>query len=96
MSLSPGTPGLTLRGGVSPQKLIGLEVLRFGAALGLLVWHYTHFYASGGGNDVWTDALLPFHAPLRLFYEYEDSGVRLFWCISGFIFACARSPWARS
>ena len=76
MTTGPVNPG---------QKLIGLEVLRFLAALGVLVWHFEHF-AFGGNFPVPGDSL-PFHNVFAIFYAHGQTGVQLFWCISGFIFA---------
>lgn len=66
-------------------KLLGLELLRFGAAFAVLVWHYQHFAFNGAAIDV-VRAAQPFYAPLQLFYEYGWYGVQVFWSISGFIF----------
>ena len=66
-------------------RLIGLELLRFLAAAGVLVWHYQHFLFVGHHEAVYDVARLPFHTLLAPFYLYGYSGVQLFWCISGFI-----------
>jgi peptidoglycan/LPS O-acetylase OafA/YrhL len=67
-------------------RLIGLEVLRFLAAIAVLVWHYQHFMFIGHVGTPWDPARLPFHWLLAPFYTYGYQGVELFWCISGFIF----------
>ena len=75
--------------GASPngEKLIGLEALRFAAALAVLVWHYRHFLYVGLAPSGYVKEDQPFHAVLAPLYEYGYAGVELFWCISGFIFA---------
>lgn len=67
------------------SRLIGLEVLRFLAAIGVLVWHYQHFMFIGHSGE-WDPGRLPFRWLLAPFYTYGYEGVELFWCISGFIF----------
>ncbi|WP_428539818.1 acyltransferase family protein [Rhodopila sp.] len=66
-------------------RLIGLELLRFLAAVGVLVWHYQHFMFVGHHEAAYDVTRLPFRALLAPFYSYGYSGVQLFWCISGFI-----------
>ncbi len=68
-------------------RLLGLELLRFIAAVGVLVWHYQHFLFVGHDSAVpWETAALPLRWLLGPFYRYGYQGVELFWCISGFIF----------
>ena len=68
------------------NKLLGLELLRFLAALAVLFWHYNHFYDTVGAPQFIPSAQ-PWHAWLWPFYDFGLFGVQLFWCISGFIFA---------
>jgi peptidoglycan/LPS O-acetylase OafA/YrhL len=69
-----------------PNKLLGLEALRFLAALAVLLWHYVHFaYVADKPVDLVRDQL-PLYDLLRPFYEAGKYGVWVFWCISGFIF----------
>ena len=68
------------------ERLIGLELLRFVAAAGVLVWHYQHFIFVGHQETAYDAARLPFRWVFAPFYSYGYSGVQLFWCISGFIF----------
>ncbi len=67
------------------SKLLGLELIRFGCAMMVLVWHYQHFAMIGDGA-----AMLGPHSPLEgllyPFYRFGLFGVQIFWCISGFIF----------
>ncbi len=69
------------------EKLIGLEALRFAAALAVLIWHYRHFLYIGLEAPGYVKENQPFHAVLAPLYLYGYAGVELFWCISGFIFA---------
>ncbi len=68
------------------ERLIGLELLRFLAALGVLVWHYQHFRVVGHAITPLARDHLPFRWLFAPFYAYGYEGVQLFWCISGFIF----------
>ena len=68
------------------NKLLGLELLRFLAAFAILVFHYRQF-AFVGDRDVgllWDQ--LPLYWLLAPFYASGPHAVRMFWCISGFIF----------
>lgn len=69
------------------DRLIGIELLRFGAALGVLIWHYQNFMIGAPGHHAYAMADQPLYVPLAPLYLYGDHGVALFWCISGFIFA---------
>jgi len=69
-----------------PQKLLGLEGLRFVATLAVLLWHYQHFAFVGDAPVGLVRSELPFYRALFPFYEAGQSGVVVFWCISGFIF----------
>ena len=66
------------------DKLLGLELLRFGSALAVLVFHYRHF-ANVSGAAANTSAY-PLYALLWPAYDYGLYGVQLFWGISGYIF----------
>jgi len=68
------------------ERLIGLELLRFLAAVGVLVWHYQHFLFVGSVQTPPDWNRMPFHWLLTPFYSYGYAGVELFWCLSGFIF----------
>jgi peptidoglycan/LPS O-acetylase OafA/YrhL len=68
------------------ERLIGLELLRFIAAIGVLIWHYQHFMFVGHTGAAWDWSRLPFRWLFAPFYTYGYMGVELFWCISGFIF----------
>ena len=69
-----------------PNKLLGLEALRFLAALAVLLWHYVHFaYVADKPVDLVREHL-PLYDLLQPFYLAGKYGVWVFWCISGFIF----------
>ena len=68
------------------ERLIGLELLRFLAAVGVLVWHYQHFLYVGAVETEPNWRAMPLYWLLAPFYSYGYQGVELFWCISGFIF----------
>jgi peptidoglycan/LPS O-acetylase OafA/YrhL len=68
------------------NKLLGLELLRFMAAFGVLIWHYQHFaYVADKPVDLIGERL-PLSGLLYPFYHAGAYGVWVFWCISGFIF----------
>jgi peptidoglycan/LPS O-acetylase OafA/YrhL len=69
-----------------PNKLLGLELLRFVAALAVVVWHYCEFsYVADSPVNLFKNRL-PFYGLLQPFYETGEYAVWVFWCISGFIF----------
>ena len=69
-----------------PEKLLGLEALRFVAALAVLIWHYQHFSYVADKPVDFVASEQPFYGLLRPFFEAGEYGVWVFWCISGFIF----------
>ena len=71
---------------VAPEsKLLGLELIRFTCAIGVLFWHYRHFYSTSGA-PAFTHSAQPLYGLLAPFFDYGHFGVQLFWGISGFIF----------
>ena len=42
------------------NRLIGLELLRFLAAVAVLIWHYQHFMFIGHQHTAWDWSRLPF------------------------------------
>lgn len=75
-----------LRPAAPANKLLELEVLRFLAALTILVFHYRHFgFIADKPVDLANDRL-PLYGLLHFFCDAEPYGVWVFWCISGFIF----------
>lgn len=61
--------------------LYGLEILRFGAAFAVMVWHYQFFFFQSGPADQ-----LPFQSVLIPFYGAGHYAVPWFWTLSGYIF----------
>lgn len=71
------------------DELVGIEVLRFLCALGILIWHYQHFFFVGAWDPAASQELrhtLPLYHPLSLFYDNGSLAVSFFWVISGWIF----------
>jgi peptidoglycan/LPS O-acetylase OafA/YrhL len=69
------------------NKLLGLELLRFGSAIAILIWHYQHFSFIGTDYVGFDPQQQPFYGLLYFFYNYGGAGVQVFWTISGYIFA---------
>lgn len=67
------------------SKLLGLELLRFFAALAVLFYHYRHFAHMFGVEPILRTGV-PYYWALWPMYEYGLFGVQLFWGISGYIF----------
>src|SRR4030095_16750600 len=67
------------------NKLLGLELLRFGAQLAVLLNHY-RFLAQKAGAPPFERGEAPFFDLLWPFYNYGHYGVELFWGISGYFF----------
>lgn len=68
------------------NKLLGLELLRFLMAFAILVYHYRQFAFVGDREVGLILDELPLHWLLGPFYLSGPYAVRVFWCISGFIF----------
>lgn len=68
------------------NRLIGIELLRFAAAFGVLIWHYQNFLIGSPGHPNIVLSEQPLYGLFAPLYVYGNSGVELFWCISGFIF----------
>jgi peptidoglycan/LPS O-acetylase OafA/YrhL len=69
----------------SQTKMVGIEFLRFVCAFAVLIWHYQHFAFTSRGIDVRPN-LQPLYRLFKPAYSYGYMGVKVFWCISGFIF----------
>jgi peptidoglycan/LPS O-acetylase OafA/YrhL len=76
------------RTGYRPQSndtLYLLEILRFVACIGVILWHYQHFVTFTGAAYLPDE--IPFSHTFGWFLRYGAFGVQLFWCLSGIIFA---------
>ena len=71
----------------SDEKMIGLEALRFAAALAILIYHYPQFVPNFMIDHESAILVAPFQVIFAPLYAYGWAAVQLFWCISGFIFA---------
>ncbi len=71
---------------VTPNKLLGLEVIRFLSAISVLLWHFQHFSFVEDKPQNFSRNLQPLYSYLEIFYQHGFYGVQIFWCISGFIF----------
>src|SRR5437868_4606230 len=69
------------------KRLTSLDALRGIAALAVVVWHWQHFFAIGGGwQRGWTRDMQPFFAVLKPLYLQGWAAVDLFFVLSGFVF----------
>lgn len=62
-----------------------LEILRFIACIGVILYHYQHFITYRGSQYLPSE--IPFEKYFGWFYRNGGSGVQVFWCLSGIIFA---------
>lgn len=85
---------------ITGPSLAGLDALRFLLAIVIVIYHFPHFdnihfsaadmavdlrYA--GERDAVMMMQLPFKESLAFVYKYGDFAVRIFWMISGIVFA---------
>lgn len=69
-----------------PQDSIYLlEILRFVACIGVILWHYQHFITYSGAAYV--PDQIPFGSIFSWFLQNGALGVQVFWCLSGIVFA---------
>jgi len=68
------------------SKLIGIELVRFMAAISVLIWHFQMFTYIGDTPTNFFRDQQPFYSFLKIFYEHGGYGVTIFWYISGYIF----------
>jgi peptidoglycan/LPS O-acetylase OafA/YrhL len=84
---APAAPSQRIGSTADNNKLLGLELLRFVSAVAVLVFHYQHFVFRDVAQPAdFVRARQPLYSVLALLYEQGFEGVRVFWCISGFIF----------
>jgi peptidoglycan/LPS O-acetylase OafA/YrhL len=70
-----------------PQnKYLGIELVRFLAALSILIFHYQHFYFIQNQLHTFDIKAQPFYNAISFIYEYGNFSVNIFWYISGYIF----------
>lgn len=69
-----------------PERYHALDVLRWFAAIVVVIWHYQHFFTAGSELVPFDRSVQPFYKPLWLFYEHGLEAVLLFFVLSGFIF----------
>jgi peptidoglycan/LPS O-acetylase OafA/YrhL len=71
----------------SSRRFIGIELLRWSSAIGILFWHYQHFfYTKAIHGDGFQDyESMPLYSILHPIYMNGAKGVQLFWAISGFV-----------
>ena len=80
----------TCHNGEMDKQFSGLELCRFFAAFGVVVWHYQQFFVHG----IWFDNAInstdrqafPLYFMFAPFYQHGFIAVQIFWVISGFIF----------
>lgn len=70
-----------------PRRFYSLDVLRGLAALGIVLWHWQHFFSpfNKQGVTLFIDQQ-PLFGVFYVFYQYGYLAVSLFLCLSGFIF----------
>lgn len=72
-----------------PDYFQWIDAVRGLAALSVVVFHYHHFYLADNLSrpDMPAISEMPYSTVLWPLYEHGDWAVRLFWVISGFVFA---------
>jgi peptidoglycan/LPS O-acetylase OafA/YrhL len=68
------------------QHFYSLDALRGLAALGVVFWHWQHFFYRGTTLGPFTTAAQPLYRLFKPFYIDGWRAVDLFFCLSGFIF----------
>ncbi|MGB6175756.1 MAG: acyltransferase family protein, partial [Methylocella sp.] len=72
---------------ISTSHFYSLDVLRGVAALSVVLWHWQHFFLPLNKLGVsFSIEQQPMFEVLYVFYEKGYLAVRLFFCLSGFIF----------
>jgi len=64
-----------------------LDILRFFAALAVLVWHYQNFFGELSTNGESVASEQPMQILFGLFYTHGFLAVQFFWTLSGFVLA---------
>ena len=79
---------MNLRTGYRPRpndSIYLLEILRFVACVGVILYHYQHFVTFTGA--AYLPEQIPFSHIFGWFLRNGGSGVQVFWCLSGIVFA---------
>lgn len=69
-----------------PKHLYSLDVARGIAALSVVLWHWSHFYAGGDAAALGAKEGQPLYGLFFLFYERGSLAVDFFFSLSGFVF----------
>ena len=69
-----------------PRHIYSLDALRGLAALGVVLWHWQHFFYGGPRPEGFVVERQPFFGAFALLYTDGWRAVDLFFCLSGFIF----------
>jgi peptidoglycan/LPS O-acetylase OafA/YrhL len=69
-----------------PDRFYSLDVLRGLAALGIVFWHWDHFFYQGTELGAFDRERQPFYLLFKPLYLHGAWAVPLFFCLSGFIF----------
>jgi len=77
---------LDMKPAARSNKLPGLELLRFPTAFAILIFHYRQFAFVGDREVGLVQDQLPIYWLFGPLYQSGPYAVRIFWCISGFIF----------
>lgn len=72
-----------------PNHFYFIDFFRGVAAITVVLGHYQHFFYHKGHFSKVDLNLQPFYTSLHFFYQNAGLAVKLFWVISGFVFAAA-------
>lgn len=75
------------------KRLFSLDISRCFASLGVVLWHWQHFFHKGSfiASD-FSRSSQPLYSALKIFYEKGILGVDYFFLLSGFIFFWLYKP----
>jgi peptidoglycan/LPS O-acetylase OafA/YrhL len=84
---APNRPGSEVTENLNfPKRLYSLDILRGVAALGVVLWHWPHFFFLNSKPGSVVVSHFSLHALAFIFYDYGWLAVDLFFGLSGFIF----------
>jgi peptidoglycan/LPS O-acetylase OafA/YrhL len=79
--------GFNMKDDTWPPRLYLLDISRGIASLGVVLYHWQHFYLIGSAlPQNFSRQDQPAYGILKVFYDYGDMGVEYFFLLSGFIF----------